>query len=130
MVSLRSGYDVDRPTIASSSRVFQTDLPHLGWHRPAGEDLGEVLSRSQMAPLFCRHSTGEIAAKICEAKDQSDGVFIRGLLTVHIAFLRTTDTADKACFVQNGDDLLYRYLSEIPGASPHPSGGSVFLYNL
>ena len=64
-----------------------------------------------MAPLSSRHSTGE-RLPFCEAEDHSDRVFIRSLLQC-IATLRATDTADKACFVQNGDDLLQIFIGDL-----------------
>lgn len=75
------------------------------------EDLGDavlltVTDGSVVVQTFHRGK-----ASFCEAKDHSDGVFIRGLLQC-IASLRTLDTADKACFVQNGDDLLQIFIGD------------------
>lgn len=65
------------------------------------EDLGDavlltVTDGSVVVQTFHRGK-----ASFCETKDHSDRVFIRGLLQC-IAALRATDTADKACFVQDG----------------------------
>ena len=76
------------------------------------EDLGDavlltVTDGSVVVQTFHRGK-----ASFCEAEDHSDRVFIRGLLQC-IAALRATDTADKACFVQDGDDLLQIFIGDL-----------------